>query len=84
MLIGMCSQDKKYRHIGDVYRAVLSFIMIMSEYEWFFKIFLYTVVAPVPLASFAEEPSQRKRITLSFLILNIYSRLSKEESAKLR
>ena len=37
---------------------VLSFIMIMSVYGRFFKLYLYTAIAPVPLSSFAGEPSQ--------------------------
>ena len=38
--------------------AVLSFIMIMSVYGRFFKLYLYTAIAPVPLSAFAGEPSQ--------------------------
>jgi hypothetical protein len=44
--------------IGSLFITVLSFIMILSVYGRFFKIFLYTAIAPVPLASFAGEPSQ--------------------------
>ena len=33
----------------------LSFIMIMTVYGRFFKLFIYTAIAPVPLASFAGE-----------------------------
>lgn len=44
--------------IGSLFITVLSFIMIMSVYGRFFKIYLYTAIAPVPLASFAGEPSQ--------------------------
>ena len=35
-----------------------SFIMIMSVYGRFFKLYLYTAIAPVPLSTFAGEPSQ--------------------------
>ena len=38
--------------------TVLSFIMIMSVYGRFFKLYLYTAIAPVPLSTFAGEPSQ--------------------------
>ncbi len=31
--------------------------MIMTVYGRFFKIYLYTAIAPVPLSSFAGEPS---------------------------
>jgi len=44
--------------IGSLIITLLSFIMILSVYGRFFKIFLYTAIAPVPLASFAGEPSQ--------------------------
>jgi len=44
--------------LGGLFITVLSFIMILSVYGRFFKIYLYTAIAPVPLASFAGEPSQ--------------------------
>lgn len=37
---------------------MLSFIMIMSVYGRFFRLYLYTAIAPIPLSSFAGEPSQ--------------------------
>ena len=43
--------------IGSLFITVLSFIMIMIVYGRFFKIYLYTAIAPVPLSSFAGEPS---------------------------
>lgn len=44
--------------IGELFITVLSFIMIMSVYGRFFRLYLYTAIAPVPLASFAGEPTQ--------------------------
>ena len=44
--------------IGGLLIWVLSFVMILSVYGRFFKLFMYTALAPVPLASFAGEPSQ--------------------------
>lgn len=44
--------------IGGLFITVLSFIMIMSVYGRFFKLYLYTAIAPIPLSSFAGEPSQ--------------------------
>lgn len=44
--------------IGGLFITVLSFIMIMSVYGRFFWLYLYTAIAPVPLASFAGEPTQ--------------------------
>ena len=43
--------------IGSLFITVLSFIMIMTVYGRFFKIYLYKAIAPVPLASFSGEPS---------------------------
>ena len=45
--------------IGSLFITVLSFIMIMTVYGRFFKIYLYTAIAPVPLSSFAGEPSSQ-------------------------
>lgn len=44
--------------IGGLFITVLSFVMIMSVYGRFFRIYLYTAIAPVPLSAFAGEPSQ--------------------------
>ena len=44
--------------IGGLFITVLSFIMIMSVYGRFFKLYLYTAIVPVPLSAFAGEPSQ--------------------------
>lgn len=44
--------------LGGLFITVLSFIMIMSVYGRFFKLYMYSAIAPVPLASFAGEPSQ--------------------------
>ena len=44
--------------IGGLFITVLSFIMIMSVYGRFFRLYLYTAIAPLPLSAFAGEPSQ--------------------------
>lgn len=44
--------------IGGLFITVLSFVMIMTVYGRFFKLYLYTAIAPIPLSSFAGEPSQ--------------------------
>lgn len=44
--------------IGSLIVWVLSFIMILSVYGRFFKLYMYTAISPIPLASFAGEPSQ--------------------------
>lgn len=44
--------------IGGLLIWVLSFVMILSVYGRFFKLFMYTAIAPIPLSAFAGEPSQ--------------------------
>lgn len=44
--------------IGGLFITVLSFVMIMTVYGRFFKLYLYTAIAPVPLSTFAGEPTQ--------------------------
>ncbi len=44
--------------IGGLFITVLSFIMIMTVYGRFFKLYLYTAIAPIPLSTFAGEPVQ--------------------------
>lgn len=51
--------------IGSLFITVLSFVMIMTVYGRFFRMYLYTAIAPVPLATFAGEPSQS--VGISFI-----------------
>ncbi len=44
--------------IGGLIIWVLSFIMILSVYGRFFKIYIYTAIAPIPMSAFAGEPTQ--------------------------
>ncbi len=44
--------------IGGLFMTVLSFIMIMSVYGRFFKIYMYSAIAPITLSTFAGEPTQ--------------------------
>lgn len=44
--------------IGGLFIWALSFVMILSVYGRFFKIYMYTAIAPIPLSAFAGEPSQ--------------------------
>ena len=41
--------------IGSLIVTILSFIMIMTVYGRFFKIYIYAAIAPIPLSSFAGE-----------------------------
>lgn len=38
--------------IGGLFITILSFVMIMSVYGRFFRLYLYTAIAPVPLSTF--------------------------------
>lgn len=44
--------------IGTLFITILSFVMIMSVYGRFFRLYLYTAIAPIPLSTFAGEPTQ--------------------------
>jgi len=51
--------------IGSLFVTVLSFIIIFTVYGRFFKIYMYTAIAPVPLSTFAGQPTQS--IGISFI-----------------
>lgn len=44
--------------IGSLFITVLSFIIILTVYGRFFKLYMYTAIAPIPLSTFAGEPTQ--------------------------
>lgn len=44
--------------IGGLFITVLSFILIMTVYGRFFKLYMYTALAPIPFSTFAGELSQ--------------------------
>lgn len=44
--------------IGSLFITILSFIIIMTVYGRFFKLYMYTAIAPIPLATFAGQPTQ--------------------------
>lgn len=41
--------------LGSLFITVMAFIMIMTVYGRFFRLYMYTALAPVPLSSFAGE-----------------------------
>ena len=43
--------------LGCLVITVLAFLMILTVYGRFFKLYLYTAIAPVPLSTFAGEPT---------------------------
>lgn len=44
--------------IGGLFITVMSFIMILTVYGRFFKLYMYTALAPIPLSTFAGELTQ--------------------------
>lgn len=44
--------------LGSLLITVLSFIMILTVYGRMFKLYMYTAIAPIPVATFAGEPTQ--------------------------
>ena len=50
--------------IGGIVVTILAYIMILTVYGRFFKLYLYTALSPIPLATFRRRAnrSYRKRI----------------------
>lgn len=49
--------------LGSLFITVLSFVMILTVYGRFFKLYMYTALAPIPLATFAGETTQNVGIS---------------------
>ena len=47
-----------YIDTDGLFITVLSFILILTVYGRFFKLYLYTAISPIPFATFAGEPTQ--------------------------
>lgn len=45
--------------LGSLFITVLSFILILTVYGRFFKIYMYMALSPIPLSSFAGQPSDQ-------------------------
>ena len=45
--------------LGGLFITVLSFVMILTVYGRFFKLYLYTAIAPIPLSSFAGQGTEQ-------------------------
>lgn len=43
--------------IGSLFITVLAFMMILTVYSRMFRLYMYTAIAPIPLSSFAGEPT---------------------------
>lgn len=51
--------------IGSLFITIMSYIMIMTVYGRFFKLYIYTALSPIPLSCFSGESTQH--IGISFL-----------------
>lgn len=49
--------------LGGVFITILSFIMILTVYGRFFKLYMYTAISPIPLAAAAGEGTQSTAFT---------------------
>lgn len=45
--------------LGSLFITVLSFLLILTVYGRFFKVYMYMALSPIPLASFAGQPSEQ-------------------------
>ena len=48
--------------LGSIFITILSFVMILTVYGRFFKLYMYTAISPIPLAA-AEESTQSTAFT---------------------
>ena len=44
--------------LGSIFITILSFIMILTVYGRFFKLYMYTAISPIPLSTSAGESTQ--------------------------
>ena len=51
--------------LGGIFITVLSFVMILTVYGRFFKIYMYTAIAPIPLSTSAGESTQHIAVTFT-------------------
>lgn len=49
--------------LGGIFITVLSFILILTVYGRFFKLYMYTAISPIPLSSWAGEGTQNISVT---------------------
>lgn len=55
--------------LGGIFITILSFIMILTVYGRFFKIYMYTAISPIPLAAVAGESTQ----SISYTFIKSYA-----------
>lgn len=49
--------------LGGIFITILSFIIILTVYSRFFKLYMYTAISPIPLSCSAGESTQNISIT---------------------
>lgn len=49
--------------LGGIFITVLSFVLILTVYGRFFKLYMYTAISPIPLAASASESTQNIAVT---------------------
>ncbi len=49
--------------LGGIFITILSFVMILTVYGGFFKLYMYTAISPIPLSCAAGETTQNISIT---------------------
>lgn len=49
--------------LGSIFITILSFVMILTVYGRFFKLYMYTAISPIPLAVAAGESTQNTAFT---------------------
>ena len=59
--------------IGGLLITVLSFTMILTVYGRMFSLWMYAAIAPIPLSTFAGEPTSSVVIALSCIIFSAIS-----------
>ena len=60
--------------LGSLFIWVLSLVMILTVYSRFFKLYMATAIAPIPMASFAGQPSS----SIGIAFLNSYAAICLE------
>ena len=49
--------------LGGIFITILSFVLILTVYGRFFKLYMYTAISPIPLAASAGESTQNVAFT---------------------
>lgn len=55
--------------LGGLFITILSFVMILTVYGRFFKLYMYAAISPIPLAASASESTQN----ISFTFIKSYA-----------